>query len=256
MTSRRRVHGFHACVHVYVQEVSEWPGTMDNKTLNSLFHRLPCQRSGAPNDQNYSVSESVQMCLCAYSEKSGSRTQGASLQLINRVITFCLQQMWDTLKKMWNFIAPFQKPLMYFNFWEVKHGKEKTNLATTEATIWGVVVNLKVALAKMLGSGVLLCLPLCPGLCHCLVKINRSCIPIMKNSSSALHLYWLFCSVIRAANASLTSWYDPWKAFRQFSFLIASLLIRLMSGSRFAADKRGLTATLACTLTSLNVNWG
>lgn len=79
MTSRRRVHGFHACVHVYVQEVSEWPGTMDNKTFNSLFHRLPCQRSGAANNQNYSVSECVQMCACACAEKSGSRTQGASL---------------------------------------------------------------------------------------------------------------------------------------------------------------------------------
>lgn len=79
MTSRRRVHGFHACVHVYVQEVSEWPGTMDNKTFNSLFHRLPCQRSAAATNQNYSVSECVQMCACARSEKSGSRTQGASL---------------------------------------------------------------------------------------------------------------------------------------------------------------------------------
>lgn len=65
MTSRRRVHGFHACVHVCVQEVSEWPRTMDNKTFNSLFHRLPCQRSGAANNQNYSVSERVQRSACA-----------------------------------------------------------------------------------------------------------------------------------------------------------------------------------------------
>lgn len=105
MTSRRRVHGFHACVHVCVQEVSEWPGTMDNKTFNSLFHRLPCQRSGAANNQNYSVSECVQMCKCAHvrvRRRVAVELRGllSPLQLINRVITFCLQQMWDTRQKI------------------------------------------------------------------------------------------------------------------------------------------------------------
>lgn len=89
----------HVYMCVCVQKVSEWPMTMDNKTFNSLFHRLPCQRSGAANNQNYSVSECVQMCACARSEKSGNETQGISLQLSNRVITFCQQQMWDMKAK-------------------------------------------------------------------------------------------------------------------------------------------------------------
>lgn len=95
------------CTCVCVQEVSEWHRTMDNKTFNSLFHRLPCQRSEATNNQNCSVSECVQMCPCARSERSSCKTQGVSLQLSNRVITNRQEQMWDIKAKIYKFTVLF-----------------------------------------------------------------------------------------------------------------------------------------------------
>lgn len=139
MTSRRRVHGFHACVHVCVQEVSEWPRTMDNKTFNSLFYRLPRQMSRAGNDHNYFVSESVQMCACV--EKTGNKTQRNSRQ----------QQMWDIKSKIYIYILvslhwSAWRLLTYLNCIKAKYEK-KLLPAALNATIWGVVT--KAALGRI-----------------------------------------------------------------------------------------------------------
>lgn len=92
----------------------------------------------------------------------------SSLQLINRVITFCLQQMWDTPQKIHFGVISLElteglRCILTFEKWNME--KKKLYLAAPNATIWGVVVKYKLALAK----NVLLSLPLSPGLCHCLV---------------------------------------------------------------------------------------
>lgn len=82
------------CMCTCVCTRGQWlTGTMDNKTFNSLFHRLPCQQSRPANGQNYSLFQSTGE-LHVLLEKSSSEAHIASLQLINRVITFCLQQWW------------------------------------------------------------------------------------------------------------------------------------------------------------------
>lgn len=85
---------------------------MDNKTFNSLFHRLPFQQSRPANSQNHSLFLCVCVCCLQGSYMRGSKRATekltfASLQFINRGVTFPLQQRWVGQKKI--YISGIQK---------------------------------------------------------------------------------------------------------------------------------------------------
>lgn len=97
------MYGIYGCLHTYVCTRGQWliRGTIDNKTFNSLFHRLPFQQSTPANSQDYSLYPAFFLSLSPQVCCLGARLTFAPIQLINKVTSLALkQQQWFRCKNI------------------------------------------------------------------------------------------------------------------------------------------------------------